>query len=161
MNQAAQKDARRLTELLLQQRDVYRRLLELSESQHAAVGCDEPESLLRVLGQRQQLIAQLTEINTLLEPYRSRWDELREGLSPAQRLEVSELVEQVQALLGQILQQDETDSRALQRRTEEVRQEAAAASTGRRVHNAYAAQSYGAGTAPRYIDRRDGEERCA
>jgi hypothetical protein len=153
---ALQREGRQLTELLTQQRDLYQQLRLLAESQSAAISDDQPEALLRILSQRQRLIHELTQVNVLLEPYRSRWDHIREGLDPAQRLRVGELVEEVQDLLSQILKQDQGDCDMLEQRTGEVRNEAVSASLGRKVNAAYAMQSYSAAAA-RYVDRSDGE----
>lgn len=154
MTATLQREARQLTELLQQQRDLYRRLRELAEGQSQAVRDDQPESLLRILGQRQRLIHELTQVNAMLEPYRSQWDKLREGLEPAERLRVSELVDEVQALLAQILQQDEGDCDMLKKRSGEVRGEASAVALGRKVNTAYAMRSYGAPVS-RFVDRVD------
>ena len=83
MTATLQREARQLTELLVQQRDLYQRLRDLAAGQSQAVREDQPESLLRILGQRQRLIHELTQVNSLLEPFRSQWDKLREGLAPA------------------------------------------------------------------------------
>ena len=160
MNQADPRDARRLTELLTQQRDVYQQLRELATAQSAAIHDDQPETLLHILAQRQQLITQLTDLNAQLEPFRSRWDALREQLSAGERLRVSELVDEVQMLLGKILEQDEVDSDTLKTRSQEVRGQAAGVAVGRQVNAAYAMQSYGARPA-RYIDRIDQEKNQA
>lgn len=154
MTATAQRDARRLTELLAQQRDVYQRLRELAMSQSKAIEDDQPESLLRILADRQRLINELTRVNELLEPFRSRWDQLREALEPTQRLEVSELVDQVQQLLGQILDCDKQDSDLLRERTAQTRDQAARAGAGARMNQAYAAGAY-QNNPPRAIDRND------
>lgn len=153
MIQTLQREARQLTDLLTQQRDLYRQLREMAKGQSAAIEQDEPEALLRVLAHRQRLITELNDVNTQLEPFRSRWDELRESLSAAERIRTAELVAEVQSLLGDILRQDEADSDALQTKSADTRQQAASASVGQRVNAAYAAQRYGA--APRLIDRND------
>jgi hypothetical protein len=156
MIQSAQTEARRLTELLVQQRDLYLQLRELARTQAAAVLDERPEDLLRVLGDRQRRITELLEINALLEPFRSRWGELREAMGRGERLEVGELVEQVQQLLAEILQQDEGDCDALRQRTESHRNAAAVVSVGQRLNAAYAAAGRVAGT-PRYVDCSDQE----
>jgi hypothetical protein len=153
----AQTEARRLTELLIQQRDVYLQLRELARTQARAVAEERPEELLRVLGDRQRRINELLEINAQLEPFRSRWAELRQAMGRPEQLEVGELVEQVQKLLAEILQQDEGDCDALRQRTESHRNAAAAVSVGQRLNAAYAAVGRMAGPA-RYVDCSDQED---
>ncbi|NQU75718.1 MAG: hypothetical protein HQ546_05325, partial [Planctomycetes bacterium] len=105
-----------LIELLTRQREVYQRLRELAKRQRRPIEDDQPEDLLRILGDRQRLIAEMNEINSALEPFRSRWDQLRVSISENQRMQVSDLVADVQQLLAEILDQDQGDCDALKER---------------------------------------------
>lgn len=153
MIQTLQREARQLTELLTQQRDLYRQLREMAKGQASAIETDQPEALLRVLAQRQRLITELNEINAHLEPFRSRWDELRQSLDAAERIRATDLVREVQDLLGEILRQDEADSQTLEHKSADARKQAASATVGQRVNAAYAVHRYA--PAPRLIDRSD------
>jgi hypothetical protein len=155
MTQSDTQEGQRLIELLTQQRDVYRQLRQLADVQRQAIDADSGQELLRILGDRQRLINLLTDVNTELEPFRSRWDQLRQSIDPVGRKTVSDLVEEVQELLKGILELDEGDCDALKRRTRVCREQAAAASMGQRVNAAYAVGQYQAG-GPRYLDRTDG-----
>lgn len=157
MTDSATCEGQRLIELLGQQRDVYVQLRQLADVQRQAIDSDRSEELLRVLGERQRLINRLTEVNTALEPFRSRWDQIRQGIDPAGRQVVGELVEEVQGLLKGILDLDEGDCDALKRRTRACRDQAATAAIGQRVNAAYAVGQYRA-NAPRFIDRTAGGE---
>ena len=148
------REASELAELLARQRDAYLRLRELARAQRGAIDSQHPETLLRILGDRQRQIAQLMEITRELEPYRSRWPELRERLPSDQRRRVSDLVAEVEQLLSEILQQDEGDCDTLKKRTRVARQDAAASAVGQRVNAAYAAGRYAAAS-PQLIDRND------
>lgn len=162
MTTLLERDARRLTDLLTQQRDVYRTLRDLASEQGGAIHENQPEQLLKILADRQKHITELTEINNQLEPFRSRWSELRESMPPRQRLQVSDLVDEVQRLLAEILKQDEGDCELLKKRTSETRQAAAAAAHGQRLNQAYGVAQPGG---PRYLDQKDqrseGSERTA
>jgi len=149
------RDARELTELLTRQRDTYLRLRELARAQSGAIETQRGESLLRILGDRQRQIGQLTEITRQLEPYRSRWPQLREHLPADQRRRVGDLVAEVQGLLAEILAQDEGDCDTLAQRTRAARDGAAASAVGRRVNAAYAANSYAKAAGGQFIDRTD------
>jgi hypothetical protein len=157
MTDSVMSQGQRLIELLTQQRDIYRELRQLADLQRQAIDGENSGHLLRILGDRQRLINHLTEVNTELEPFRSRWDQIRQGIDPAGRQIVGELVEEVQALLKGILELDESDCDALKRRTRSCRDQAAALAVGQRVNAAYAARQYQY-AAPRYIDRTAGGE---
>ncbi len=152
--EVAQREAQELTELLSRQRDVYNQLRQLASAQSTSIQDDEPEQLLRILGERQRRISELVEINTELEPFRSRWNEIRDVLDDAQRQRVGDLVGEVESLLADILAQDDGDCDLLQSRQNETRRGMASASLGRKVNAAYAAQRYGA-VGGRYVDRDD------
>lgn len=156
MNETAQRDGRRLTELLTQQRDTYETLRDLAMTQRGAIESDHPEALLRILGDRQRAITELTEINTQLEPFRSRWDQIRQTLGAPARLKVSDLVAEVQQLLVAILDQDEGDCNVLKQRTQDARRSATTAAVGQQVNAAYGAAGYAAAP-PRFVDRTDEE----
>ena len=157
MTDAATREGQRLIELLTRQRDVYLQLRRLADEQRGAIDGEKSEELLRILGERQRLINRLTEVNTELEPYRSRWDQIRQGIDPAGRQVVSDLVDEVQELLKGILERDEGDCDALKRRTRACRDQAATLATNQRVNAAYAVGQYRV-NAPRLIDRTAGGE---
>ncbi len=158
MTDTRRRDGRRLTELLTRQRDAYCRLADLAARQRDAIDTDEPEVLLRILADRQACINEVTELDAQLEPFRRRWDDLRGALGPAERLAVSELVDEVQDLLAGILNQDAGDCDLLKQRTDAIRSAAATTAAGQRLNNAYGAAGYAAaGGAGRVVDRTDEE----
>lgn len=85
MNAASTHDGTCLINLLTQQRDVYRELHQLASIQRQAIEEERSEESLRILGDRQRLINRLTEVNSELEPYRSRWDKIRQDFAPEGR----------------------------------------------------------------------------
>lgn len=155
MAETAQREGRRLAEMLAQQRDAYRRLHELAQTQRGAIESEKPEELLRILGQRQRLIAELTEINEQLEPLRSRWGDIRPALPASERLRISELVDEVQHLLVGILDQDQGDCETLKQRAKQCRAGAASAATGKKLNAAYGAAGYAVGA--KFLDTTDKE----
>ena len=60
--------ADRFAGLLTQQRSVYQSLRSLSEQQTQFIASGDTSALLDVLGQRQQIVEQLTQINAETEP---------------------------------------------------------------------------------------------
>lgn len=107
--------ASELVELLDQQRCLYAQLQQLSRQQGRLVGDAgaDMSGLVLVLGQRQNLIDQLARLNAHVEPYRRNWPALWESLDAASRVRVRGLIEEIQALLDQIVGRDEKDRAAL------------------------------------------------
>jgi hypothetical protein len=103
-----------LISLLERQRRLYLQLRTLSDQQGPLVAEAEPEPLLGLLSQRQKLIDDLSVVNTDIEPYRQRWDDLWAELAESDRARVGGLVKEVQGLLEAIINQDERDRHVLQ-----------------------------------------------
>lgn len=103
-----------LVALLEHQRSLYQQLRTLSDQQGTLVAQAQAEALLGLLAQRQKLIDHITTVNAELDPYRKRWTELWGELADGQRRQIGSIVQEVQDLLGAIIQQDERDRQTLQ-----------------------------------------------
>ena len=140
----------KLIHLLTQQRLLYRQLKELAQKQSSLVDGNDPETLLRVLASRQRLIDKLSSIDRELRPIRADWQEIARALPPEQREQALELVDQVQAILGEILASDAKDGEVLQGHQQKIRSEIQGAMKGKQMNRAYA-QS-GVVNESRYLD---------
>ncbi|MCH9021320.1 MAG: flagellar export chaperone FlgN [Planctomycetes bacterium] len=140
----------KLIHLLTQQRLLYRQLKELAQKQSSLVDGNDPETLLRVLASRQRLIDKLSSIDRELRPIRADWQEIAGALPPEQREQALELVDQVQAILGEILASDAKDGEVLQGHQQKVRRQIQGAMKGKQMNRAYA-QS-GVVNESRYLD---------
>lgn len=150
--------APRLSRVLDCQRDIYERLERLSLSQSQLISSDDTDELLSVLGQRQSLIEQLTELNEQMAPFTERWNELSDTLSDEQRKALRERFEDVSRLVASIMRRDEADRIALEARRGTVGQELQTLSRGKGAVAAYARSPGGGGagerTEARFQDRR-------
>lgn len=131
----------RLKRLLVQQRDYYERLRELSRQQRALISSDRPELLLGILSERQTLVSALARLNQDLAPYRRNWDAHYAALAPAEKSEVSELLQQINTLLRGILATDQQDSALLAARKHGTAQELDRLSGAKAATSAYVRQS--------------------
>ncbi|MBN1436478.1 MAG: flagellar export chaperone FlgN [Sedimentisphaerales bacterium] len=123
--------------LLTQQHMLYKQLNELAQKQTDLVAGGDPEMLLRILAGRQKLIDRITQIDRELEPIRSDWSRISASLPAAQRQEAADLVEEVQSLLGAILERDARDTQSLSNQKQQVETKIQSASVGKRMHHAY------------------------
>lgn len=126
-----------LIALLEQQRDIYRRLDELSQSQSELVASGEAEPLLDVLAQRQSLIDELTRVNGRLDPYKQQWPTLFNQLDDASQQRIRALIDEVQKLLDRIIEQDEKDRQALSAQRDRAGDSMRQLSAGSAVNQAY------------------------
>ena len=131
----------RLLSLLKQQRDLYRRLQELSERQRTLISGDRPELLLNILRDRQTLVSSLAAVNEELSPYRRNWQQVYDALPEATRQTASGLLEEINGMLQVILRADQEDQALLSARKQAVARSLSEVSGGRTANAAYARQS--------------------
>lgn len=131
--------AAELIELLDAQRAIYRQLQQLSDRQGRIVSDGEPDmsALVTLLSQRQELIDQLTGLTSRIEPFRSNWVALWNSLDAVTRTQVRALIDEVQALLDAIVEQDERDRASLSDRRDRVAGQIAQVKRGSVVNKAY------------------------
>ncbi len=144
-------DGGALIDKLTQQRDLYVQLKALGAEQAQLIAGGETEKLLHVLAQRQQIVAQLGELNAELSAWRQRFGDPAGRLPAEQRDRVNVLLAEVEALLEQIIAQDDRDRQQLAQARDDVGAEMRQVTHAGRAVNAYA-QS--AASAARFTDGR-------
>jgi len=127
-----------LIDLLREQRDLYRRLQELSDRQRNLISGDRPELLLNILRDRQMLVESLARVNQQLSPYRQSWQEIYATLPPADRQTASSLLDEINGMLQLILKADQEDQALLSARKQAVARSLNDVSGGRVANTAYA-----------------------
>lgn len=135
-----QLDEGRLIELLTHQRSLYRKLKTLAERQKTLVMRDDTEMLITLLADRQRLVDGLVKLNEQIAPYRRNWSEFYSSLAVDKRDEIADLLEEVNASLGTILQNDARDTAMMTVRRERVAAEMGEVDGGRRACAAYSSQ---------------------
>ena len=143
----------RLSRILDNQIELYRKLVVLSERQTGAIESHDTDALLTLLGQRQALVEGVTRLNEDLEPFTNRWQELSSRLPESSKTEVRERLDTLDGLVAKIAKRDEQDRAALEQRRDEVSAELKSAGQQRGAINAYADQQRQAHV-PRYQDRQ-------
>ena|GEM_PF-1764242 len=116
---------------------LYRRLEQLTEAQRRLVEIDDARPLLRLLSERQKLTAALTELGAKLTPYRDRWDDIRDVLTPAECRVLDRMLGEAGERLKRILDKDEADGRLLAARKTRMVQSMGELDTARRTLDAY------------------------
>lgn len=126
-----------LLKILTAQRDLYLQLSDLArrQSQHVARG--ESEELMTVLAARNRLIEQLAPLDQQLTPYKGRWQEILNMVSPRDRESLASRLQEVQKLLADILAQDEADKDLLIKQKTEVNTQINQVVSGTQLNRAY------------------------
>lgn len=135
------QDPTRLIALLVEQRELYQRLRDLSERQRSLISSDHPEQLLSILRDRQTLVAALAKLNQQLAPFRRNWDVLYQGLPADLRSEANKLLQDINGLLRVILKTDQEDTALLAARKQSVGQGLREVDGGQTANTAYARQA--------------------
>ena len=143
--------ADRVLELLTRQRLLYEHLDGMSRQQTELISTGQAESLLSLLGKRQQIINQLNDIQRALEPFRAVWDQTIAGMDDASREQASQMVKETEQVLSRIIAQDEQDRSQLEKAKDAVGNQLSQAKQGGAAVNAYRAAAQGAA---RYTDRK-------
>ncbi len=143
-NATVEQNVGRVIELLRHQRTLYRKLRSLAERQKSLVVSDDASALIGLLAERQRLVDGLVQLNVQLAPYRENWTEFYQGLGEPQRVEVSDLLEEVNASLGAILRDDARDTAMMTARRERMAIELGEIGGSRKAHAAYARSGGGA-----------------
>lgn len=136
------ENCERLVELLEEQRGCYEDLKRLAERQRRLITDEDPESLLKILGERQRLVDRLGELNKALQPYRQEWAGTYSQMQSDRRQHVQRLLDDINTLLGSILVTDAEDSRLLAASKEGTRNQIKEAASAKQANTAYASQAY-------------------
>ena len=142
----SQPEPKRLIDMLARQRDLYKKLRELSEKQRTMISGDRPDLLLNILRERQGLVTSLAQLNDEMGPYRRNWDAAYNALPEQYRDQASDLLQEINGLLRVILQTDREDSALLSARKQAVATSIADVSGGQLANAAYAKQATGPAT---------------
>jgi hypothetical protein len=114
-----------------------REIEALGACQGEAVRSGDTESLLRVLGARQQLVDELTALTAELEPLRSRWGAELARLAPKEREPLERQAAELTSLLEAIGRRDEADRAVLESQRGRVGEELRSVMRGRGAVAAY------------------------
>lgn len=117
---------------------LYRRLSKLAEIQHEHIGQEDAEGLLQVLGQRQIVLDELSELEKIVGPARRRWPAFLAELGPVMRESIEELMLQTRQLLEVITASDRNDTMILQQRKLSVGRQLNQAKIGQNASRGYA-----------------------
>jgi hypothetical protein len=128
---------------LAQQLACYERLAKLAQLQHEHVQNSRTEELLLVLGQRQELLDQVADLEQCIGPAKKRWAEYLASLGAEDRARAESMLEETRALLEDITTADRNDSLVLQQRKINLGQQINQATSARKFNRSYATAAYG------------------
>lgn len=138
---------------LREQESLLRRLDELSLTQRAMIDAEDPQPLLRLLDQRQQLVDRLSELYELGRPMREQLAASAGTLPADLHGQLRTLLDAVSSLAQGVMRRDAKDQERLHQRKKQAQQELAEIASGKRAARAYAAPM-GDAPPPSFQDRQ-------
>ncbi len=129
--------------LLNEQCTLCRRLRTLGDRQRTLIASDQAETLLEVLGERQQIIDRLGALSERMRPYQRSWAEVRSCLADDDGRRADELLSELNASLAGILEGDRADAELLASRRQETGLDMGRLKATRLAGAAYAAGEQG------------------
>jgi hypothetical protein len=118
-------------------RDHLQELLKLSRTQQELISRDDYTGLLVVLGQKQLILGSLDEIKTRHLEMFAKWKTVREDLDTETRIDCEHVLAETEAVLAELIQEEESSTQNIVRRRDEAHGELLALSHGSRVNHAY------------------------
>lgn len=113
-------DYARLRTLLDEQEALFVRLDALSKEQARLVREEATDELLRLLGERQGVVAALEQASAELEPFRDRWDRVLAGARPEQRDRFAAQLNKLSEIAATIAARDDADRRTIEERRDRL-----------------------------------------
>jgi hypothetical protein len=138
--------------LLTEQRDLCRQLQHFAERQTSLITGDNPELLLGILADRQQILDRLDDVARRLRPYQKNWPQYRPKLNTVDGAMADRLIGEVNTLLSAILEKDDADARLLAARKDVTARAIADLNHTKKAEAAYAATGHGGGSTVDWMD---------
>lgn len=135
------KELRELLEYFGREQACYTALLDLSRRQKRIIEEGEVDELLRLLGQKQNMLARVGEVETLLAPYKRNWRTLRQTLDDNDRQVLDLALATVEELLAELIALEKESEQLLVERRDLARVELESAARGGNAHQAYRAKT--------------------
>jgi flagellar biosynthesis/type III secretory pathway chaperone len=126
-----------LANLIAQKLQLLELLARLSRAQAELIDGGDMTRLLPVLGAKQQLLAQMQQLEPALAPYRDENPELRVWASPAARDRCRANAERSEQLLAEIMLLERQGEAEMVRRRDEAARRLEEVEVGSQAHSAY------------------------
>ncbi|MFO0946995.1 MAG: hypothetical protein U1D30_13795 [Planctomycetota bacterium] len=131
------KELRELLEYFGREQACYTSLLDLSRRQKQVISGGNVDDLLKILGQKQQILSRVAEVENLLSPYKRNWRAVRMALDDNDRQVLDMALATVEELLAELIALERESEQLLVARRDACQQELSEAVDGGNVHHAY------------------------
>jgi len=120
----------------------YHKLAQLADVQHTCVEQNRTRDLMQILGQRQEVLDQIADLEQVIGPAKRRWSDYLTELPADDRGVAEKMLAETRQLLERITRVDTDDSLILQQRKLSVSRDVQRTIVAQRVNRSYAAAAY-------------------
>ncbi len=137
---------------LQQTRQIYLKLIELTENQSLVIASGAPEEVIRLAEAKSRELSRLESYEGKIKEGQKFWQEIQGLLPQRDRDRVKEAIRQVEDTLRHLIQLEEEEGLALKRRRDETEKELKHLDNSRRL-----SQAYGTAKTPSFssLDKRE------
>jgi len=118
-------------------RDYYANLLDQSKRQQEFIDNADYTQLLALLGQKQQILSRLDELNQQQPGLMDDWKAQRDNIEAATRSDVEHLLEEIESIIKQLMQEEQSSTQTLIVQRDQTEKQIQDVTTGANVNNAY------------------------
>ncbi len=144
------KELLALRNFLSQERDLYKRMLEISLAQKERA--KDVEFLFSALREKQELVLEIEKIDEKMLPLKEWWKVNKDSLSKEERSEVAGLFSEIESILQELLKLEGIIAEKVKESQGEIEKELGKVRTGKKAVKAYYGKT-SVGEA-RFVDRR-------
>lgn len=137
-----------LEALLERQMESYELLLALSKRQPQVLRDDGVAGLLKIIARKQEVLGGLSQMRERLEPYSSRWEEVRTELPEESRERVGAILEETAGIIEELMESEREVEELVGSSRDALAGKVRNIANGRAAHRAYS----GAAKAGRLVD---------
>lgn len=137
MDERPDEIALALLTAIRKQSGTYAQVRDLSEAQNRAIAGEQTESLLSILGKKQDLIHAIDAQSSLVDGLRSRYEPLREQVDAELRHTLETALDELKKILGRIVELEDEGKAMIQSRQGEQGDSLLHIQKGKAMHKAY------------------------
>ena len=122
---------------LTEQRERYRKMIDMTEEQNRAIESSDMDSLLLLLKQKNTLLLEIDEIERRSSPHRKVWNEERESLDPGIVGRVENAVGETKTILQKLLELEDKGRSMMEKRRGSTGDKIKEIQSKKRIKDAY------------------------
>lgn len=122
---------------LLEEKKCYASILGLAKRQCEAIQKDNADALMKILREKQDIMAGISSREKIIAPIRAEWAVLKQSASAGQVLAVENAIKEIRELLEQVIKEEDSSRDVIKSKKEKVADTISKIQRGKKVNDAY------------------------